>query len=76
MKWFIKTPRYIKGELIENQWFLFGGWLVYHPEPETPNFESYEFIYKHWRLLWGWENGKFFGALLLKFWPHIVAWGV
>jgi len=72
MNWFIKTPR----EGIENQWFWFGGWLVYHPEPEIQNFESSEFIYKHFRFLWGWENDTFFGAIILKFWPHIIGWNV
>ena len=75
--WFNGVPRYIDGELVENQWKWLGGWLVYEPDPDCP---YCELIYSNWRMMWGRYENKPFGQILFKYWPTrkhwTIRWGV
>lgn len=72
-EWFDGIPRYIDGELVENQWLWLGGWLAFDPEPTCP---TCELIYRNWRIMWGSFEGKSFGQILFKVWPYSIRWGV
>jgi len=72
INWFIIKPRYIDGELIPNQWFWLGAWIVYEPDEGSDPCQTYEIIYSKWRLLIGWYKKKFFWQALFKFYPYRI----
>ena len=73
--WFIIKPR-IDEEIIINQWFWLGAWIVYEPDKDTDPCQTLEIIYSKWRIMLGWYQKKFFGQILFNFWPYMVNWGI
>jgi len=73
INWFLLKPRYIDGELIKNQWFWFGAWIVYHSDEGSDDpCPNYEIIYPKWRILIGWYRDKLFWQILFRFYPYRI----
>jgi len=72
INWFLLKPRYIDGELIANQWFWFGAWIIYTPDEDSDPCPTYEIIYSSWRVMFGWYRGRIFWQALFNFYPYRI----
>jgi len=74
INWFLLKPRYIDEELIENQWFWFGAWIVYHSdEGDDDPCPTLQVIYSNKkRVLIGWYRKRIFWQVLFPFYPYRI----